>query len=218
MTGTPGTTAAACPHAISCRKHKPRSLPSQPRLTPITSLWMTRPSLCRGIHNFLGYPTQPCYLSWKGTRIPPTPTLYPTQDYECVIRVNYPAPHAAAPAVHHGLDIPSSLKRHPCNSQNNLQLKSSSMMQHHPHISWGCQHDRRRTYSSYSSESCRLHHQSSAKWWRALSMRLSTLGILLSCGMDCNTKLVPQVGNFFSWSLCGHTVSSGIRHSCPDSS
>ena len=109
MTGTPGTTAATCPHAISCRKHKPRSLPSQPRLTPITSRWMTRPSLCRGKHNFLGYPTQPCSLSWKGTRNHRTPTVYPTQDYECVIRVNYPVPHAAAPAVHHSLDTPSSI-------------------------------------------------------------------------------------------------------------
>ena len=47
--------------------------------------WRSRPSLCRGKRNFLGYPTQPCYLSWKGTRKPPTPTLYPTQDYECVV-------------------------------------------------------------------------------------------------------------------------------------
>ena len=73
-------------------------------------------------------------------------------------------------------------------------------MQHHPHIFFGCQHDRWRTYS-YPSESCRLHHQSSAKRWK-------------SCPWTCQL----QACSFPAWwivipTLCPRLVTSFLCHS-----
>ena len=127
-----GTTAAPCPHALSWHKHKPLSLQWQPCLTPITSLWMTRPSLCRGKHNFLGYPTQPCCLSWKGTRKTTDPYPLPHPDYECVKRVNYPV-RATAPVC----PLQSSPLDYRPSTAVMVLLTSSvvAFMQHTDHIS-----------------------------------------------------------------------------------